>query len=186
LPYIKGCFESWAQWCTGSTPGSVSNTGKLIQGVRGTVCAGWLQDVSEGRSHHPSCPQCHGKGKVDLEDVQRALPRVCPVCENQRQVVDGVVRRDLPTTFCGKECFRCRGAGFVVVVLFDVNPATIRSTRHVGGRPPSDVCLLMDDLVTGWREGVGVARVGELLQKEIARCVLPRGSHAEREDAVGR
>lgn len=152
LPYVKGCFESWARWCHKAAPPSISNTGKLMQGVRGTICPDWLRDIADGRAHDSHCPQCGGRGKIDLEGVHRSKPRICPVCENIHPVVDGQMRRDLRTQFCGRDCFRCGGVGFVVIRLFEVNPATIRSTRHVGGHEPNDVCLLIDDLVTGWRE----------------------------------
>lgn len=152
IPYVKGCVESWAKWCHGSLPGNISNTGRLMQGVRPPICAGWLRDYAERRAHDPSCPNCHGTGKVDLEGVHRSKPRACPVCENIRTVVNGIVRHDMPTKFLGSECFRCRGVGFVVVRLFEVNPVTIPTTRHVGGREPTDVCLIVDDVVTGWYE----------------------------------
>lgn len=151
LPYVKGCYESWAKWCYGARRvQEVSQTGRLIQDVHGALCTDFLKDIWEGRVHPKSCEKCGGKGKVDLEGIHRSVPRVCPVCENKRQVVDGKVRHDLPTLFCGNQCFRCRGVGFVVVRLFEANPATIQSTRHVGAKPPPDTCLLLDELVTGW------------------------------------
>lgn len=162
LPYVKGCIESWAKWCRGGTAGEISPTGRLMSGARPPLCPGWVADFLMGRAHDPFCPQCDGRGRSNLHSKHRLAPRICPVCENHPQIVDGEVRRDLPRLFLGDVCFHCRGNGFVVIRLLHVNPVTIRSTRYVGRKPPADVCLLIEDLVTSWRESdktIWLARV---------------------------
>ncbi len=142
LPYVKGAVESWARWCGGSRGGGISMTGRLMQGARSNVCPGWIADMQAGRGHDPWCPQCKGTGRLllKLTATQRAVPRTCPVCEGSKK-------------FAGDHCYRCKGAGVVQVIELKVNPTGIRSTRHVGGISPSDwQSVILDDLITGWRE----------------------------------
>ncbi len=138
LAHIKAACETWARWCCGSRqPGGVSPTGRLMLGVSGNICPGWLDDVSNGRGHDPWCPLCHGTGKLPLSLTaeRRTVTRCCPVCENEKD------RRE--------SCHRCRGAGRVTIVTAWVNPASIRSTAPPGQDWQS---WMIDDLVTGWRE----------------------------------
>lgn len=148
LPYVKGACESWARWCSGSRAGGISLTGRLMQGARSNVCPGWIADTQAGKGHDPWCPDCKGTGRLllKLTATQRAVTRDCPVCENESDAMGKPTPRR-------ENCFRCHGLGVVTVVSLKVNPAAIRSTAHVGGAIGGDwQSLILDDLITGWRE----------------------------------
>lgn len=142
LPYVKGACESWARWCGGSRGGGISLTGRLMQGARSNVCPGWIADAQAGKGHDPWCPDCKGTGRLllKLTATQRAVTRVCPICEGSKK-------------FAGDHCYRCKGAGTVQVIQLKVNPAGIRGTRFsVGAGVGDGQSLILDDLITGWCE----------------------------------
>ena len=140
LPYVKGACESWARWCGGSRNSGISMTGRLMQGARSNVCPGWIVDMQAGHAHDPWCPQCHGTGRLllKLTATQRAVSRVCPICEGSKK-------------FAGDHCYRCKGAGSVRIIDLKVNPIGIRSTRPGSGVGDWQ-SLVLDNLITGWRE----------------------------------
>ena len=148
LIYVKAATESWARWCGGSRGRGISLTGRLMQGARGNVCQGWLDDAQAHRAHDPWCPDCKGTGRLllKLTATRRSVSRDCPVCENESDAMGKPTPRR-------ENCFRCHGLGVVTVVSLKVNPAAIRSTAHVGGAIGGDwQSLILDDLITGWRE----------------------------------
>lgn len=136
IAYVKACWEHWARWrCGAGSGGAISSTGKLMQGMRSTLCP-----VCRGT--HDDCPLCFGVGRISakLDPTPRPRPAVCPVCAGERE-------------FCGKDCFRCHGKGMIEIIDLKINPAGIRSTKYVGGRGIGDVvAATLEDLVLGWRE----------------------------------
>ena len=139
-PYIVGVMERWARWCHGSISGGVSITGRLMQGIKSNICPGWLDDVTSGKGHDPYCHICHGTGRVPMEAEITSKTKICHICDGNKK-------------FAGVDCWRCRGRGKVRIANLKVNPACIPSTKNVGGHTPSDaVSVLVDDLISQWRE----------------------------------
>jgi hypothetical protein len=139
ITYVKACLETWARWCHGAVRGGISITGRLMQGIKSNVCPGWIDDVLAGRAHDAWCPHCGGTGRVKMKQILHTTARRCPLCDEQG-------------LFLGQSCFRCHGTRTVTMRHIQINPATIRSTRHVGGQANTDTSTLIDALVAGWRE----------------------------------
>lgn len=151
----------WAEWrkngCHGRAWPTMSMTGKIMQGMRSTVCPscrgegrmpGWR--IDSDLAWIDPCPQCHGWGKVsgDLEAETRTSTIPCFDCGGtyrHRRMVPG--KGDLN----GMTCIKCRGSGVRLKEFERINPASIRATRFVGANedddPPS---MMIDRTVAGW------------------------------------
>jgi hypothetical protein len=139
LPYVKACMDRWARYYTGAGYGSMSITGKLMQGMRSTTCP--------CRGNDERCPLCEGTGKIsgDLEALRQCRTIYCPDCDKDE---DGFPLGEVN----GTTCFKCRGSGLRVYVSQKVNPAGIKSTRYVGGKGEGDrVTMLIEDQVRAWK-----------------------------------
>lgn len=143
-PYVLGCMERWARRRLGAGGGDISPTGRIMLSIRANICPQWIDDMQNQRAHDPFCPKCKGRGRLPgtLSAVKQTR-EVCPVCDGKR--ADGKSY----TEFAGKECFRCKGEGHIVFTDLKINPATIKSTSHQGGRYIADATSEM--IETTWR-----------------------------------
>ncbi len=141
---IREMMESWARWCwcrRGGMP-AVTQLGKVIEGLPRTTCPecrGWKRT-----RQHSVCPKCDGTGRVRLDPHPprtRTIPCPAPGC---RYTKDGSQIGEIGN----RTCHRCYGAGEIVVVEQQINPAFIPSTWR---EPDDRITQRIDRLVAELR-----------------------------------
>lgn len=153
-------LEQWARWrsngCRAIYGGGVPcMTGKLLAGMGTSIC-----HVCKGEGRAPGfrvgvaaafvdpCPQCSGWGRTrsgDLDAMKRTRTIDCPDCQDAFGVAIGEVN--------GRTCITCKGSKRKQLVLFfQVNPASISTTRFVGANEDDDpISQMIDRTVAGWQ-----------------------------------
>lgn len=161
---VVSAMETWARWRANGCRrvpmdpdlGAAIScmTGKLLTGMGTTICP-----ICKGEGRAPGyrlrvaaqwvdpCPQCSGWGRSrsgDLEAMKRSRTIDCPDCVDDYGVSRGEVN--------GRTCMTCKGSTKKVMVLFfQVNPASINATRFVGANEDDDpMSQMIDRTVAEW------------------------------------
>jgi hypothetical protein len=138
LVYVVACCEHWARMAFSTGYDSVSSTGKLIGG-NSTNC--------RCRGKDAQCSLCDGTGRVsgDLRPEHYSRPAICEQCDRDE---DGNPTGD----FAGRTCFKCRGRKWRFVTVEKVNPASIKSTKYIGGKGVDDrIYHVIEETVRSWK-----------------------------------
>lgn len=165
---VKAYCERWVRWAFGGRMAKVSITGKLMDGMRSTVCPtckgrrrveGWK--VGSTAQWVDPCPVCGGEGHVrgELESESHYRVLACDICVDEKGEPTG--------EFAGLTCFRCGGHKRRVQVFEKVHPAGIRATRYYGANEDDDpISLLIDRTIAGWHQTNATYWLAEIIIME--------------------